>query len=99
MTQSHSIAMRIDGVLGKLLHDAMRARRKTALTWRLVGLRSTVRWVDAALAAALAVVRTCSLAPADRALGSTCTLNSSNSAPHSQAGERFIATIRRREKP
>lgn len=99
MTQSHSLAMRIDGDFGKLLHDAMRARRETALTWRFVGLRSTVRWVDAALAAALAVVRTCSLAPADRDLGSTCARNSSHSAPHSQAGQRFIGTIRRQEKP
>ncbi len=66
--------MRINGDFVRLLQEAMRAGRETALTWRLVGLPGTVRWLGGAVAAAPTVVRTRSLAPADRALGSAFTI-------------------------
>ena len=63
--------MRIGGNVVTLLQEAIKASREAALTWRLVGPLGTVRWLGGALAAAPAVVRSRSLAPADRALGAT----------------------------
>lgn len=59
-----------------LLQEVIRAGREAALTWRLVGLSGTVRWLGGALAAAPTVVRARSLAPADRALGAAFSVRS-----------------------
>ena len=57
-----------------LIREAIRAAGEAAGTWRLVGLPGTVRWIGGALAAAPAVVRARSLAPADQAMGSAFTI-------------------------